>query len=163
MCACIQFYLYLKIYVCTHISFCSGVDVTQARQLWHMDCTVDLSYLVHSCVIFQFFIFSVFHFFLHFIYMPAHRHTYGHLYIAHMYTDVMYIYIFQKHSLFLYCHNAPLAITKRRKLSYSGQQGKIELESISVQLRKEKNVFLQLHCSYRNPYYLPKGNEDELN
>lgn len=93
MCACIQFYLYLKIYVCTHISFCSGVDVTQARQLWHMDCTVDLSYLVHSCVIFQFFIFSVFHFFLHFIYMPAHRHTYGHLYIAHMYTDVMYIYI----------------------------------------------------------------------
>lgn len=25
--------------------------------------------------------------------MPAHRHTYGHLYIAHMYTDVMYIYI----------------------------------------------------------------------
>lgn len=134
-----------------HVNF----GIWTAQWIYNIQYTLVLSF---NSLYFQCFIF-----FLHFIYMPAHRHTYGHLYIAHMYTDVMYIYIFQKHSLFLYCHNAPLAITKRRKLSYSGQQGKIELESISVQLRKEKNVFLQLHCSYRNPYYLPKGNEDELN
>lgn len=91
MCACIQFYLCLKIYVCTHISFCSGVDITQTRQPWHMHS----GFIIFStllCYLLILYIFSV-SFFLHFIYMPAHRHTYGHLYITHMYTDLTYIYI----------------------------------------------------------------------
>lgn len=93
MCACIQFYLYLKIYVCTHISFCSGVDVTQARQLWHMDCTVDLSYLVHSCVIFQFFIFSVFHFFFTFhIHACTQTYLWTSIHCTYVHRCNVYIY-----------------------------------------------------------------------